>query len=810
MSVIRSLSVRLRCGQWLQSLPLRARPSAVPGAALLLSALLLLSLLVLMQARARAALPLHYTTSWIGNSAGYGDGKWIPFDVRAIYVSRDGTMYTNAPWDEAGGEIAVLKNGDVIAHAGHTHGWGNHGGDAITGNSRYIYAASLIDNENGHLHVGGDWPADGHIWSGVTRRLASDVTLGKAFEGGRGNVGSTVAQSFLIVNDVPTQALDGEGGVPDISGLAADEHALFVSNWLHDRVEVFDAQSMQKLREWSVSEPGKLAIDTDGQTIWVIQASHSRPPADLQRLRDPMEVRSYSRDGHPGIALPLPAGTDPTDVTVDGRGRILVTDNGPRQQILTFSHNANGVRWTGTIGEAGGIFGAPLPRGTPGPLRFNGLTGVGVDALGNVYVSNNGAGLRPARAKGTVLESYSPALQTRWRRYGLLFVDGADVDPGEPNTVFSGYLKFDIAGSNAEDKVADSATDATEDKAAADGWRYTGFLPDRFKYPESPMWHGTDPGDAEPMVRRIDGHRFLYSTNMYSQYLAIYRFDDGTRRASSSDPVADEGVTAIPAGLIVRQAPQEEWPPHHPDHAWLWRDGNGDGRFAANEYALDPDGDDESTCAGWWVDRDGGIWEARGNARLRYLPLQGIDRHGNPIYRFSAAREFPLPAPFTQVNRVIYDAATDSLYLSGYTTTAPYSHDAWKQAGRVLSRYDGWLNGNRSHRYDIDLPWQRGNALNALTSTAAANDALTVSTMSIAQAQDALFAVDMLSGTVHVYDASTGRELGEMTPGPEVGRHTGWVDVTQGISAFRRADGDYLVFVEEDSHAKVLMYRWHP
>ena len=837
MSVIVSLSMRRLILRW-------ACRFALPWTLLLP--------LVLMQARASTVVPLHYTTSWIGNSAGYGDGKWMPFDVRAIYVSRDGTVYSNAPWDESGGEIAVFKEGDLSAHAGHTHGWGNHGGDAITGNSRYIYAAGLIDNENGHLRIGGDWPSAGHIWSGVTRRLASDITLGKAFEGGRGNLGSAVAQSFLVVNDVPTQALDGEGGVPDISGLAADERELFVSNWLHDRVEVFDAQTMQKRRDWSVSEPGKLAIDADGQTIWVIQAAHLARAADMRRLRDPMEVRAYSRDGHPGIALPLPAGTDPTDVTVDNRGRILVADNGPRQQILVFSHAANAIRFSGAIGEPGGIFGTRLPRGTPGPLRFNGMTGVGVDAAGNLYVSNNGAGLRPARAKGTVLESYSPALQTRWRRYGLLFVDGADVDPAAPTTVYSGYAQFEIGsekdaqGLSREGKAASGAesttkagagvgahagsgsgsdaeaTSATRSAATAqqnrteaetlpvDTWRYTGFLPDRFKYPESPMLHSTDPGDAEPMVRRIDGRRFLYSTNMYSQFLAIYRFDDAASSEAGAPSRAAGGVIAIPSGYLVRQAPQDEWPAHHPDHAWLWRDSNGDGHFAANEYTVDPDGDDDSTCAGWWVDRDGGIWEARGTGRLRYLPLLGIDSHGNPIYRYSAAREFALPAPFTQVNRVIYDAAHDSLYLSGYTAEAPYAHDAWKQAGRVLSRYDGWLSGKRSHRYDIDLPWQRANGADASADATNASGELTVSTMSVAQAQDALFAVEMLSGTVHVYDAATGREWGAMTPGPEVGRHTGWVDVTQGISAFRQPGGDYLVFVEEDSRAKVLMYRWHP
>ena len=34
--------------------------------------------------------------------------------------------------------------------------------------------------------------------------------------------------------------------------------------------------------------------------------------------------------------------------------------------------------------------------------------------------------------------------------------------------------------------------------------------------------------------------------------------------------------------------------------------------------------------------------------------------------------------------------------------------------------------------------------------------------------------------------------------------------ILTGITAFRRSSGEYLVFVEEDYKAKVLMYRWHP
>jgi len=36
------------------------------------------------------------------------------------------------------------------------------------------------------------------------------------------------------------------------------------------------------------------------------------------------------------------------------------------------------------------------------------------------------------------------------------------------------------------------------------------------------------------------------------------------------------------------------------------------------------------------------------------------------------------------------------------------------------------------------------------------------------------------------------------------------MDILTGIAAHQRKDGQYLVFVEEDDKARVLMYRWEP
>jgi hypothetical protein len=67
-------------------------------------------------------------------------------------------------------------------------------------------------------------------------------------------------------------------------------------------------------------------------------------------------------------------------------------------------------------------------------------------------------------------------------------------------------------------------------------------------------------------------------------------------------------------------------------------------------------------------------------------------------------------------------------------------------------------------------------------------------------------------GRVFVNRLSDGTALGVVDPGLTVGglENTGWMDILTGITAHQRANGEYLVFVEEDYKAKVLLYRWKP
>ncbi|WP_233807715.1 hypothetical protein [Paraburkholderia sp. HP33-1] len=700
---------------------------------------------------------LNYSTSWIGNSFGFGDGKWMQQDIQAISVGADGTVYTNSPWDESGSEIAAYRAGDKLAVAGSTHGWGAAGGDAVAVNHTYLYGAMSIGNQSNAL-VGADYPPANQTWYGITRRTLAKLATGAPFSGGIGNSANATKNSFLAVETVTT------GIDASIRGLAATDSELYVADTYGNRIVVYDAQSMQPLRSWSVASPARIAIDSNS-TLWIISGFGTGN----------LSILHYRADGT-ALAGPLslPAGTVPTDLTVSPSGQLLVADNGVSQQILVFNKGADGQMVAGaSIGTRNGIF-HPV-RGVPGDVRFNGITGIGADPAGNLYVAQNGEGPRaPGSAsvgQGAVLESYVYGTRVlNWRLYGLTFVDSGAFDPATSASVYTGSKRFTL---NYSQPVGHE-------------WSYAAFTLDRFDYPDDPAFHEPRGVRGEPMVRRFDGKRFLYTLDSGAHYLNVYRFD------------AAHGEIAIPSGLLAQNPLPGTWPAGQPTYGeWLWRDVNGDGTVDASEISSNPSTGSTVGDGFWWVDEPGNVWLATPLSGVREMPLQGLDSAGNPIYTYASSKMFAMPAPFTRLARLVYIASTDTMYLSGFTSAIPWDATHWKEAGPVLARYDNWSTGTPTQVYTISLPWNTY------------SDPQTT-TVGVAVAGNYIFVAELYTDRVDVYDARNGTAVGYMTPGASVGATSGWVDVYLGISAVRRDNGEYVVLVEDDARAKILMYRWTP
>ncbi|MDR5837352.1 hypothetical protein [Caballeronia sp. LZ034LL] len=714
-------------------------------------------LLACIVANSALSAPLAYTTSWLGNTWGYGDGKWMQQDIQALHVAADGTVYTNSPWDESGAEIAAYRNGDRLAVAGGTHGWGAAGGDAVTSNGAYLYAAMSIGNQNGGL-TGADYPPNGYTWFGITRRSTGNIAQGAPFAGGVGNSANASKNSFLIVDTVPT------GTDAGIRGLAANDTELFVADQYANRIIVFDAVTMRRKRTFDVPSPGRMALDNDG-SLWVITGALTGQPA----------IAHYAASGALlGGAPVLPPGAVPADIAVAPSGDLYIADIGPGQQILPYRRTASAFQALTPVGTLNGV-----SHATPGTIeagRFNFITGLGFDAAGNLYAGQNGEGPRGLNSasvgSGAVLQAFRGTSRALlWELDGLVFVDGADFDPGAPDTIYTGSKIFKMDWTQPPGKQ----------------WNYTAYTVDRFAYPDDPELHIGRNVRGEPMVRRLNGNRpYLYTLDPYSHELYVHRFD------------AAHGKIAIPSGMFAESFISGGYPANQPAYGeWLWRDLNGDGRMDDGEYTGNASTGSTVGNSFIWVDAAGAVWFGTPTSGIRQMPVQSFDAFGNPVYSYVTAKTYAMPAPFTRIGRVLYVAATDTMYVSGFTQNIPYDASRWKEAGPVLARYDNWSGGAPVMTWSIALPW---------------NTASTppVTTVGLATAGDYVFVAELYTQKVDVYDARTGAAVGVMTPGANVGGTSGYVDVELGISATRRANGEYVVLVEDDARAKILVYRWTP
>ena len=456
-----------------------------------------------------------------------------------------------------------------------------------------------------------------------------------------------------------------------------------------------------------------------------------------------------------GTEVQLPELSQPMAIAVGTDGSLMVGDSGtgPRQQVLFYDVSDLGrLRLARVFGDWGGI-----ASGRPGeitPTKFWGIRGVGMDSAGNLYVAMS--------EQGTVLRSFTPEGKLRWELHGEFFCDVAVADPTDDgNTVWGIQERY--------------AMDWSKPPGSDSKW--IGYTLNRHKYPNDPrgLMHVKQQGEhglTSPQIVYLDGHRFLFTGGMFaSNFINIFRFDDS------------DGI-AVPAGLILQWGnnlynTDLRWPPNKPAGTSIWRDVNGDGEYQQSEFAPNSD---RVKPGPFWVDRKGNIWMAYGFFRYDY---QGLDTKGNPIY--SADKITPLEKPngVNKVARVCYLDDSDTLVV------AEEGSDM-RHIGRVFV-CKGYGQGHRE-----TVSFAPGAGKEAACLTAAGDHAFTCGWKE--------------RGRVWINRLSDGAEIGVLTPDSTVGGvdNTGWIDLLTGITAFRRSNGEYLVFVEENYKAKSLIYRWKP
>jgi hypothetical protein len=669
---------------------------------------------------------LDYTTSWVGNTFG-GGREWVQNGAESLCVRGDGTCAVGSFWDEAGREVGLYKDGRAVGMLEPTH---MRAGKSLAASERYIFYANTCVREDQPGVAAGEARRDVPICLFGVSRFGWD---GKPapFPGGK-----TAPRNMVVFREAP----DNHELIA--RGLATDGKLLFVADTAQDRIRVFDCDSMSPVRDFAAEKLERLALDSTGN-LWAIRTGGR-------------EIVSLTSEGklRDGV-VPLPEGSRATSLGLDTEGRLIVTDGGPRQQILFFDVTTSPARLARTFGREGGMYGGSHP-GRAGPLRLAGPTGAGYDSAGILYVAGN------VPRGGTVLRAFSPQGKMLWECLGLEFVDVADAAPGT-----DGHDLF-----TADDRYA-----FDPNASPGRGWRWVAHTLDPFRYPDDPRLH-VPALQCGTSVRSIGGRTFLAQRGMWQGVLGLYRV---------------EGDLAVPS-VVLSSGPLRDdktgWGlPDQPETGrWLWCDADGDGQFDHDEFTLTrgPEGE-------YWasnVDARGDLWQAGRDTGIWHWRNLGLDAHGNPRYDPNPEHR-PMPEPFTDLLRTEYDAHLDTMWLTGQTKDRPITGGEWGTAGTVAVRYDRWSEGKTVPRYHVDLPYEAGRTF----------------MVSFAVAGELMFAVDCKTARVFVYDNRNGRELGAMVPGPPVHGESGWVDFRDALRAARLTDGSYLVFVEEDWKAKVLVYR---
>ena len=275
---------------------------------------------------------LEHRPTWLGNDYEYGPDVMTisghtPHNIHDIWVLADGTVFTNVPWEERGGNVIAFKQGEWVLDVR----TGNSGGGrTITATADYLY---LAGDEYRHAE------------EGIDRRDLDDVA----------DHDTNVHMSCGIVH-----------------GLAATAKRVYATVPKEDVVKVFDAD-LTPVGQWKLENGGEMCLDGEGH-LWIVQADRSR-------------VVRYTRDG---TKLPqkitLAENAVPTDVAIDNQGRLMVADAGPAEQIHFYRDIDSNPRLDEHFGVKGGVFTGD--EGRIGPGRLFDPRGVGMDADGNLYVAS--------------------------------------------------------------------------------------------------------------------------------------------------------------------------------------------------------------------------------------------------------------------------------------------------------------------------------------------------------------------------------------------------------------------------------------
>jgi hypothetical protein len=697
-------------------------------------------------------------TSWLANSFGGGDDH-VENDAAAAYVDSSGNLYIDGS-DEDQSMSIFTPSGSLFAFGNNSH---YEAGSAITADSNFVYQAQI-----------GAYNYD--------------------------------SDGFELYNHFGFAVDTAVLGCDTINGLAAGNGYLYVAaNNLIYKFSTSSTATPSLVSMWEADNAGNIAIDPSGN-LWIVQNANGSNAADV--------LHDTSTGGSAGSSITFPSATFdgqtvvPVGITVDLNsgalnGDVYVTDIGPLQQIHIF--NSSGTFLT-NFGTQFGAYGPPgsFSNGdvTADTLLFP--IGVGIDSSGDLYVVGNPPGSEfgenLGRGGGTIIEKFNSYGTLLWERYGLSYVNSAAPDPANPNNVYNDIYEFQMNYNATVPGTEATLVGVLYDPFLALDGQQTGSLDPRVVgssvVTPAEKGEGSESPRAGVVVREVDGTKFLYDFDQHASAVNIYRF------------LPNSSITVFCAELLH----QTDRYNSTDDAFYIWTDANGDGVKQASEEQLaigDDLGGGGYEAINWYVDSNGNIWTADSGTGIREYVVQGINSAGAPEYfddsNTSHLKRWSAPSLFTELTRAVYNAATGSLYLSGYTTTYPrQSGDSnYGDAATELVDYANWATNNGTSAvptWTAALPYTPSNSAGTPVTTTAIDVA----------GNDVFVGYIEVSEGVRIYSASTGALVATLPPGPETAGASALLDFRNGMNVTELSNGQYEIMEEEDLEGKTLLYRWTP
>ncbi len=534
-----------------------------------------------------------------------------------------------------------------------------------------------------------------------------------------------------------------------IQGLFYKKGRLYVSDYKSNKIFVLNTATMAVELSWSCQKPTRLTVDNSNK-VWVVINSNTsiQPPTD-----GPMwwgeKIISFSSTGVPGAEI-----TDfekPLTVALDNNGKLLVAGLNDHSQVWKYDVSNTPVK-VGEFGAAGGIFSGVSGAFTGSP-KLHWIKGIFVDAANNIYTA-----CAYGTFWGNAIEKWSSAGVLQWRLFAGTSLDCAGIDPENETEVYSKYHHYSLDYSK---------------KVPGKEWSLKGFTVNRFKYPNDPrVDQNTDVGSRSlgGGVYRIGGKLFVVRGNQEGYRWELFR------QETTSD-----GEVLVPS-VIVGSGGDANNHFYNPTTK-TWIDKPKKDNLYNQAFAIAKSGDLFTVA-----DDD--------NLIVRY-PFGGFDAYNNPIWDASTATTSSVPGFTYDVRRIYYDSDEDVMYVTGDEPPGEWG------TFLKIKRYNNWLAGNRTSSFTVTLPYNDPNYTPETSYGGGQPVSFTV-------AGDYMFVLYGY-GHVRIIDKHNGGLVGTM-----VQDINGWkggggqVDAAYGLTAYKRSNGEYIIFFENAAWANIMMHRWIP